>query len=82
VTHGRAATLADETGSQSEPLGRSLLRGGASAASTVSVTCEVAVAAGLFNLGTFAGCIQAGRARDGQIIHRMELTVVVRSVPR
>jgi hypothetical protein len=37
-----------KTGSASGPLGRPLLHGGASAASTVSVTCEFAVAAGRF----------------------------------
>jgi hypothetical protein len=30
---------------------------------------------------TFAGCVQAARARDGQVMRVVELTVVVRSVP-
>jgi hypothetical protein len=31
--------------------------------------------------GTFAGCVYAAGARDGQLIRVMELAVVVRSVP-
>jgi hypothetical protein len=33
---------------------------------------------GIFNLGTFAGCVQAARAIDDQVIADMSVTVVVR----
>jgi hypothetical protein len=32
--------------------------------------------------GMFAGCVHAARARGGQLIRVVELTVVVRAVPR
>jgi hypothetical protein len=64
-----------KTGSVSGPLGRPLLRGGASAASTVSVTCESALATGHFQPRHIRGMRSCWRSGHDQMMGGARVTV-------